>query len=167
MQSTTRLAGRSPGKYSGSSLGVNLGAHFLVLEEAGQDDHKELVAIAKTSPYTKDFSNALMFSSQAAYDKGWIMKASLDGGVVGLTCVRHKRNGVTMLYFVTVRPEHRSYGIGEKLLRWVMMRGPHDRMQLNVMKDNAKAVAFYLRLGFAVVGEAMKGQAHCMEKTFP
>lgn len=169
MQSTTRLAvalsPRVTAQLEGDPL-PSLGNDFLLVEEATKADHKELVRIAKTSKYTKDFSNSLMFSSDVAYAKGWIMKAILNGKIVGLSCVRHKRDGTTMLYFVTIDPECRSKGIGEKLLTWVMMRGPHQRMRLNVMKDNTKAIAFYDRLGFAVVGEAMKATAWQMEKTF-
>ena len=135
------------------------------IRRAAMGDHAAICAIAKTSQYTRDFSNRLMFSSDAAYEKGWIMVAEQRGcQLLGFTCVRHKvREPVTMLYFITVHPDHRGRSIGERLLRRVMEYGPHDRMKLNVMKEN-RAVNFYKRLGFVIAGEALDGHAHCMVK---
>lgn len=135
---------------------------------ATEADHKELVKIAKSSEYTKDFSNRVMFSNTAAYEKGWIRVAVQLERIVGFTCVRHKaRTPETMLYFVTVDPEVRSQGIGEGLLNDVMEHGPHRLMALNVMKKNTRAVKFYKRLGFTIAGEAMDGNAHRMEREWP
>lgn len=141
--------------------------HKTYLENATVEDHNQIVAIAKTSPYTKDFSNRVMFSSDAAYEKGWIKIAIQEAQIVGFTCVRHKvRDPETMLYFITVLPDWRSQGIGELLLDEVMRTGPHQLMALNVMKENERAVQFYQRLGFEVTGEAMNGEAHRMERTW-
>lgn len=134
-------------------------------------DHDDIFKVAKTSKYTRDFSNRMMFSSDAAYEKGWIRVATLAEGdrrgqIVGFTCVRHKRNGKTMLYFVTVHPDLKGHGVGKDLLDDVMENSPHKTMELNVMKDN-EAVKFYERLGFTVVGDAMKGEAWRMEKDWP
>jgi ribosomal protein S18 acetylase RimI-like enzyme len=134
------------------------------IRNATVDDHKAILAVAKTSKYTKDFGSH-MFSPPSAYEKGWIKVAVYpDGSIVGFTCVRHKvREPKTMLYFITVMPEQRSGFIGERLLKRVMEDGPHDIMALNVMKDN-RAVSFYERLGFRIVEDALKGKAHRMEK---
>lgn len=131
-------------------------------------DHDAIFKVAKTSKYTKDFSNRVMFSSDAAYEKGWIAVAETDEGeIIGFTCVRHKsREPKTMLYFITVRPDWGGHGIGRDLLDAVMAHSPHRVMELNVMKDN-EALNFYLRLGFRIVGDAMGGQAHRLEKEWP
>jgi ribosomal protein S18 acetylase RimI-like enzyme len=121
---------------------------MLVIEDAVYEtDHKALCKLAKTSKYTKDFSNEQMFSSPGHYAKGWVQKAHLlvhdEVMLVGFSCVRHKvREPKTMLYFVTVDPEHRSHKVGERLLEWRMMTSPHKVMELNVMKSNERAVAF-------------------------
>ncbi len=129
------------------------------------EDHPDILAIAKTSKYTKDFGNRLMFSSDAAYEKGWILVAvDILEVIVGFTCVRHKvREPVTMLYFITITPKERDKKIGELLLDDVMRRGPHTCMALNVMKEN-RAVSFYERLGFKIAGDAFGGEAYRMVK---
>ena len=131
-------------------------------------EHDMILAIAKTSRYTKDFSNRVMFSSDAAYEKGWIKVAESDAGeIIGFTCVRHKtRQPETMLYFITIHPEWRGQGVGKIMLDEVMDDGPHSRMALNVMKDN-EAVSFYENLGFERVGEAINGGAWRMEREWP
>lgn len=137
-----------------------------LIRQATQDEHKEILAVAKTSKYTRDFGSH-MFSSEGAYEKGWITVAVHHEKIVGLACVRHKvRAPETMLYFVTVLPDMRSQRIGERLLQYVMDEGPHSRMALNVMKENEAAVRFYRRLGFTIVGEALDGDAHRMERDF-
>lgn len=134
---------------------------------AGQQDHEKILKLAKTSKYTKDFSNAVMFSSPAAYAKGWIRIAENEAGeVVGFTCVRHKvREPKTVLYFLNVREDVRKQNVAKMLLDLVMSDSPHKTMQLNVMKDN-EAKGFYDRQGFQVTGEAINGQAHQMEKVW-
>lgn len=138
-----------------------------VFRRARHDEHADLVRLAKTSKYTQDYSNAQMFSSENAYAKGWIRVAEIDGVVVGLTCVRHKtRHPETMLYFVVTHPDYRSQSLGEQMLNDVMLHSPHRVMRLNVMKDNERAVNFYLRLGFKVVGTAIGEQALSLEKEY-
>lgn len=140
------------------------------IAQAAQADHGALVRIARTSPYTKDFSNAVMFSSPAAYAKGWIRMAiaeteTLDvpSSIVGFYCVRHKsRSPETMLYFITVLPEVRTQFVGKLLMDDMKRQSPSRHIALNVMKDN-RAVAFYLREGFLITGEALGGHAHRME----
>lgn len=134
---------------------------------ATKEDHAAIVKVAKSSKYTRDFTNTVMFSSDAAYEKGWIRVMEHEGEIVGFTCVRHKtRQPKTMLYFVAVAPEFRRNGLGWIMLEEAMAAGPHSTMELNVMKDN-EALKFYERNGFRIVGEAMKGQAYRLEREFP
>ena len=138
--------------------------HTYIIRVATPDDHAAICVVAKTSKYTKDFSNRLMFSSDAAYAKGWILVAEHRGEILGFTCVRHKvREPVTMLYFITVHPDERGGFIGERLLKHVMQQSPHTCMALNVMKEN-RAVSFYERLGFKIAGDAFGGEAYRMVK---
>lgn len=150
----------------------------IFIRPAYHQDHKEIVALAKRSKYTSDFSNAVMFSSERAYDNGWIKVAEKleetangrlqSGPIVAFTCVRHKtRVPETVLYFVQVAEEYRSLRLGEIMLDEVMRTGPHKTMRLNVMKDNERAIKFYERLGFAIVGEAIGGNAVAMTKEYP
>ena len=146
---------------------MNAMSGMIATRTATVEDHDNLVKLAKTSKYTKDFSNAVMFSSPAAYAKGWIKLVENERReVLALSCVRHKsREPKTMLYFLVVAEECRGKNIASQLLDTVMASSPHKIMQLNVMKDN-EALKFYQKLGFAIVGEAMGGTAYALEKEY-
>lgn len=142
----------------------------------GKAEHSERAALVRLAAtggrYTRDFSN-IMFSGEPAFSKGWIRVATwtVDTPLpvrtelkappyLGLYCVRHKtRTPVTELYFITVDPAARKMGVGRALMRDIMMQSPHREIGLNVMKDNAPAIAMYHALGFHTTSEAFKGTA--------
>lgn len=130
------------------------------------EEHKALCTLAREGgSYTRDFSN-MMFSGDAAYQKGWIRVAEDigDGHLYGLTCVRHKvRTPVTELYFIVVSTASRSLGIGTLLLDDLKLVSPHHCIGLNCMKENEGALRFYKRHGFTIVADALGGQAHRMQ----
>lgn len=136
----------------------------MVIRDATVDDHAALCKIAKTSPYTGDFSNRLMFSSDAAYDKGWIRVAEIGHMRVGFYCVRQKSRGAkaTALYFLTVLPDMRSKRVGQELMNDMKARSPSGLIELNVAKENTRALAFYERHAFKVVGESLSGAGWAM-----
>jgi len=121
--------------------------------QANRDrDHEALVKLAKRSRYISAFGN-IMFSSPAAYEKGWIRKAVVaeTDEIVGFTCVRHKtRQPETVLYFIMVKPEAQGRGVGRELMADLEEQTPHERIALKVEKDNSGAIAFYERLGYVV-----------------
>ena len=129
--------------------------------------HPLLVSIAKTSEYTKHYSNRVMFSTEQAYQKGWIRVAwseELDNPV-GFYCVRQKvRNEKeTMLYFITVHPDWRDKGVGEMLINDMKDNSPSRLIRLNVDKNN-RAVHFYERHGFNIISDqALGGDGFTME----
>lgn len=136
-----------------------------MIHKASKENHKELVQLAKQSIYTKDFSNTVIFSSKAAYEKGWIRMYTENGKILGFTCVRHKiREPVTVLYFITVDENEKYRGIGKILMRDIQKQSPHKTIHLNVMKTNQEALKFYISLGFKIISEdAIKGQAYKLE----
>lgn len=150
---------------SGSEKSSAAPREVYIVRDGRVEDHKELVKVAKTSPYTGDFSNRVMFSSDAAYDKGWIRVIYKDGEILGYYCVRHKSRGekATALYFITVRPEWRSKNLGLILLEDMKARSPAGIIQLNVAKKNEAARRFYERHGFTVTGESLGGAGWSME----
>jgi ribosomal protein S18 acetylase RimI-like enzyme len=133
---------------------------------APESIHDKLIKIGKTSEYTAHFSNRVMFSTPAAYEKGWIRAYyDEDGEPVGFYCVRQKSRGdkETMLYFFAVLPEYRSKGIGKLLMDDMKANSPSGLIRLNVDKKN-RAVDFYEREGFKVISsEALKGHGYTME----
>lgn len=140
----------------------------MIIRPALQTEHKEILKISKQSPYTKDFSNSMMFSSEAAYAKGWIRVAVGDDGIIdGFTCFRvKKREPVTVLYFVGVRMERKRVGLGWWLVQDMMEFSPNKRLKLNVAKDNIAARAFYDRHGFWVDGDSLGGKGLALSKDF-
>lgn len=132
-----------------------------------ESDHAELVKVANTSKFTSSFSS-IMFSPEAAYDKGWIRKATLgeNNNIVGLTCVRHKvREPKTVLYFLVVHPGVRFRHVGADLMADLEAGTPHKCVKFNVSKENPGARDFYEKLGYRVTShEALKGHGWEMEK---
>ena len=150
----------------------NLGHERVLIRVANKEEHKGILELSKLSPYTKDFSNRLMFSSDASYGKGWIHVAALikeeDGKdvskFIGFTCVRHKiREPVTTLYFIGIHPDWQRWGLGKAMLEKIMRAGPHNVMVLNVMKENQSAVQFYQKLHFRIFSDqTLKGHGFGM-----
>lgn len=135
-----------------------------VIRPARVSDHDAICAVAKTSPYTRDFTNTVMFSSEAAYAKGWIKIVIHDDEIVGFYCIRQKVRGdrATKLYFITVAPAWRDKGVGEMLMAELKRDSERHNggiIELDVAKDN-RAKSFYERHGFSLDhGNALGGAA--------
>ncbi len=139
---------------------------------------KTLCKLANTGgSYTSAFSSH-MFSPETAFEKGWIVVAEClagehpENGLVappyaGLYCVRHKvRTPVTELYFITVDPEARGGAVATELLEFMKEDSPHHLIELNCMKDNPRALRFYEKHGFKIIGESLKGKGHRLQLEF-
>lgn len=142
-----------------------------IMREARVEEHDEIARLAKTSPYTRDFTNRVMFSSDAAYAKGWIRVLIKDKKIIGFYCIRNKVRGdrATKLYFITVHPDWRGKGVGEMLMLALMEQARRHGgvIELDVAKDN-RAKSFYDRHGFRVEhGEALGGAAWRMRWDAP
>lgn len=136
-----------------------------VIRQATVDDHKDILLVAKQSKYTKDFSNQVMFSSPAAYEKGWIQVAEVQGKIVGFYCIREKvRSPETVLYFIGIDQEYKGFGTGKKLINHIIENTRHSRLALNVHKNNIEAQEFYERLGFQVAGTSLGGEGLALIK---
>lgn len=129
----------------------------LTFRTAVEADHPLICAIARESPYTKDFGNTIMFSGPAHYAKGWIRVAMIQGGhIVGFTCRREKvRVPRTKLYFLGAYSSFRRQGMGSALVCDLQNSIPPGRgdIELSCARDNLAARALYLKLGFSVERE--------------
>jgi ribosomal protein S18 acetylase RimI-like enzyme len=118
--------------------------------------HKQLVFIARQSPYTKDFSNEVMFSSDTAYARGWVRLAMMNDVIIGFTCVRVKKQTArTKLYFMGVMPDCQRQGVAtrlvESLQKWLINEHyTHQTIELSCKRDNIIARQLYLKLGFVI-----------------
>lgn len=130
-----------------------------MIRKAKKTDHKRILELAKMSPHTRDYGH-MMFSGDEAYKKGWIRVFDAGrGGILGFTCVRHKvRDPETSLYFIGIHSKCQRQGMGEQLLEDLKKETPHDRIILNVMKDNKQAIQFYEKHGFTCLGDSLKGK---------
>lgn len=77
--------------------------------------------------------------------------ARADGTVVGFLIV-HRAEEEAEVVRIAVDPAWRRTGIGSRLLRSWLDTVPGVRVFLEVRSDDAGAIAFYARHGFAVVG---------------
>lgn len=134
----------------------------VIIKPCLPEEHVPLCKLAKTSKWTRDFSNH-MFSGTHAYAREWIQGAYLyedqQDKLVGFYCVRHKvRTPATTLYFITVDPAHYRQGIAEALLGHMKEHSPHPCIELNVGVANVEAAAFYKKHGFVEVGPSLPKQ---------
>lgn len=136
-------------------------ADKLILRPALPEEHADLCRLAKTSKWTRDYSNH-MFSGSHAYAREWIWGAyeydPADGNerCLGFFCVRHKsRTPATTLYFIVVNQTFQRCGVGQKLLDKLKELAPHPKIDLNVGLENSQARAFYARNGFLEVGSSL------------
>jgi ribosomal protein S18 acetylase RimI-like enzyme len=125
-----------------------------------RSDHLGILAIARTSQYTKDFGNEVMFSGPVHYDKEWI-RVCIDASrpqtpptILGFTCFRVKvRAPKVKLYFLGVAPDHFREGVATRLVADLQEQLPatHPMIELSCARDNEAALQLYTKLGFAIV----------------
>jgi ribosomal protein S18 acetylase RimI-like enzyme len=121
-----------------------------MIRPARFEEHAAIMRVAKQTKWTKDFSNALMFSSAEHYAKGWVLAALLSDTIVGFASYRVKvRQPETVLYFVGVDPKWRGRGIAWQLIERVMERSTHKKLTLKCARDNPVATEFYRKHLFA------------------
>jgi len=131
-------------------------------------DAKQIGEVAGHSPYTRHFRSP-WYCNRGAFGSGFVVVAEIRGGnIVGFASVRHKKRiPETELDILGVHTDFRSYGIGERLVAFVMEQSKWRSIVLNVKNDNPRAIAFYKRLGFQTEGMSMKGTAARMRLCIP
>lgn len=125
-----------------------------VLEDATRDDLPaimEIASLALTERYAPDFMLSLI-------EYGIVLVArSFVGGQIDGFCAATRTNQVEgRLLIIALRPNQQSRGIGGRLLRELEMRirrGGAMTLTLEVREDNLRAIAFYRRKGYALVGK--------------
>ena len=93
-------------------------------------------------------------------DKDLVLVAEEDGGLDGFIAVRI--DPLPYIANLHVRPDLRSAGLGRRLMAAAaeaLIAGGHHTAHLLVVVDNARAIAFYERLG-GVCGEPFDTEFH-------
>jgi ribosomal protein S18 acetylase RimI-like enzyme len=76
--------------------------------------------------------------------------------LVGYAMAQRDTDGQIILYGLYVHPAWQGKGIGSALLEAVVARFPRSPViRLEVLKDNAAAIAWYARRGFEAYGETL------------
>lgn len=84
--------------------------------------------------------------------KAAIVIAEMDPVIVGFVTVE-RSNGY--LDQIVVAPEHWGSGVATALLRDAKSIAPASGLALHVNADNARAIAFYRKNGFAITGDTV------------
>lgn len=95
-------------------------------------------------------------ATQSAHgdERNWLL-AERDGVGIGLVHGRRRRPSTLLLFSMWVDPAERRTGVGRQLIgsleAWAARWGAQETV-LWVLQDNQRALDFYDRLGFEVVG---------------
>lgn len=111
--------------------------------------YEEIDAIKKIAAqhlYTKHFS-FFGYCNRDKFASGDILKASVDGKIVGFVVLSHNRRmSQTEIDIIGVDEVWRSKGIGTLFIDYIMQTTP--KLVLFVQNDNIDAIRFYKRNGF-------------------
>lgn len=93
------------------------------------------------------------------YEKSLIIGVTMDGKIAGFAAVYVNDHGTKQAYltYIAFLEEYTHLGLGTKLLGRVIEQAEQAGMtsiKLEVRKTNARARAFYRKLGFAELSEA-------------
>ncbi|MEN3112956.1 ribosomal protein S18-alanine N-acetyltransferase [Uliginosibacterium paludis] len=121
---------------------------FLPMLESDLDEVVICEQAAARSPWSRgNFADAL-----AAGNSGWILRS---GGVLVAQAVFMSVLDEAHLLILSVLPECQGRGHGRRMLEWIWSRarlaGAHS-IFLEVRASNARAIALYESLGFALIG---------------
>lgn len=119
------------------------------------EQHKEIAALCKLSPYSKGFLD--MYYIQEYYQKRDVLITLQRSKITGFIAVRHcKLRPYTSVYYMGVTVKRT--GIGRALIEKVQSLSPWKILRLISEKANNEGLKFYKSLGFKVLGESTNKQ---------
>lgn len=122
------------------------------IRTATQDDEAACNALAKLSPYTRDFSNppmSLKSMRKVAFPQGEVFVAYRQGDLVGFVWSRPMKPNhmpFSTVYYMAVAEAHRGQGVARNLLVHALKSAKEGRIEL-VCEDANPAAAFYAAVG--------------------
>jgi ribosomal protein S18 acetylase RimI-like enzyme len=150
-------------KYYHSSASINGVFYLGYIRPAARADSERILELEG-----KLFPNSLsepMIQQELRIGRGWVHCGEKDNTVYGYALVRDDGYVLDLTRLGVDLPEQGG-GIGRELLTHVLQVAAEERrgVQLTVLKDNEKALKFYLRHGFQIVGHLKKEGAWLMRK---
>ncbi|MEL6288907.1 MAG: GNAT family acetyltransferase [Pseudomonadota bacterium] len=124
----------------------------LPLRAMRDDEQAAVIALWERCGLTRPWNDPQRDIAFArASENADVLVGEIDGALAAAVMVGHDGHRGAA-YYVAIAPEHQSAGWGRALMRaaeaWCRSRGVW-KMNLLVRDDNAAAIAFYERLGYA------------------
>jgi ribosomal protein S18 acetylase RimI-like enzyme len=117
------------------------------------DTYDPLLGGEKVEAITNAWHAVEVLAQQLDGTETSFLVAESADGIVGHAFADARRPPVLLLARLYVLPAQQRRGIGTQLLAAAIVRHPNlTLLRLNVETDNAKAVQFYRRQGFNVIG---------------
>ncbi len=128
----------------------------IVIQRMNKEDIDQVARLEKTcflDPWSQE-----AFTEELQLELAIPLVARLGNKVVGYTCLWRLVDRLEVANFA-VSPDHRSEGIGEKLMKRILLEAKQrccKRIALSVRKSNQAAIRLYLKFGFVEVGRTKK-----------
>jgi ribosomal-protein-alanine N-acetyltransferase len=128
----------------------------IVIQRMSKEDIDQVAGLEKTC--FSDPWNQQAFTEELRLELAIPLVARLGSKVVGYTCLWHLVDQLEVANFA-VSPDHRSEGIGEKLMKRVLLEAKKKSCRsvvLSVRESNQAAIRLYVKFGFVEVGRRKK-----------
>lgn len=126
----------------------------LIIRLGTPADEAACNALAKRSPYTRDFANpplSLKAMRKVAFTEGQVYVATMDGAVVGFLWSRPMkpaRMNFSTVYYVGVSEKARRQSIATLLFNKALPKAKGRVIELTCEDANVEAAAFYSKYAF-------------------
>ncbi|MGI9386392.1 MAG: GNAT family N-acetyltransferase, partial [Methyloligellaceae bacterium] len=126
-----------------------------LLRETWHATYDDIYGPKRVADITSRWHSVEALERNLALPDGVFLVAERDGRIVGTGFARFEaENKLIRCDRIYVHPDAQGTGIGYGLLGEMIARtGPADRICLEVEPGNKRAIAFYERAGFRVIGQ--------------
>ena len=122
------------------------------LRPATEDDLQEYVELDRQAFHARrPMSLEAARQKLATVDRFQVLVSEADGRLAGFVCLLRWPQSTGAIDDIAVRPDLQRRGLGEAMMRWALAwfrQGGMRRAWLDVLLDNAPALALYKKLGF-------------------